>query len=337
MGKPRTGKNRYLPEHVYCTKGKYIFKKYLGTKGGKSLFEKEIVIGPDTMPVSQVHLLVEALTSNAEYTVAWMVDEYEKSEEFGQLSREWQKTCTYMIAKIKRSDVKYGGKFGDVNITLITPAVIKRYLSSLSSNGARTNAKKVLSAAWSWARQYYDSVPVNPCREVRMKKAPPRDRYVTTEEYLNVYTIAPDFWKALMEFCLICRARRIEIVRLKRSQIFEKGVHLKRAKGSLDEITLWTPRLQAAYELIKSIRGDVESEYLFCDPGGGQMKKNTLDSQWNRIISQAVEEELVQDRFHFHDLKAKGVSDHEEQISGHTTEDMKLVYVRNTQEVKGTV
>ncbi len=66
------------------------------------------------------------------------------------------------------------------------------------------------------------------------------------------------------------------------------------------------------------------------------MKKNTLDSQWNKIITAAVDKELVSDRFHFHDFKAKGVSEHEDQISGHKTEAMHLVYIRNTQEVKGT-
>ncbi len=188
MGKPRKGQNKFLPEHVYCLKGKYIYKRYRGTRNGKSLFDKEIVIGPDTMPLSQMHLAVEAFTDKAIYTVAWMVDQYVASEEFSDLSEGWKQSLRYMAPKVKQMRTTAGGNFGDVNITLLTPAVIKRFLSRFPTHGTRANVRKLLSGAWTWARQYYDVVPVNICREVRDKKPKPRDRYVTPEEYLNVFT-----------------------------------------------------------------------------------------------------------------------------------------------------
>ncbi len=41
-------------------------------------------------------------------------------------------------------------------------------------------------------------------------------------------------------------------------------------------------------------------------------------------------------RFSFHDIKAKGVSDHELNESGHKSEKAKAVYMRKTKEVKAT-
>ncbi|WP_172807230.1 hypothetical protein [Endozoicomonas ascidiicola] len=40
--------------------------------------------------------------------------------------------------------------------------------------------------------------------------------------------------------------------------------------------------------------------------------------------------------WNFHDLKAKGITDHEELISGHKTLSAKQVYIRKTMIVKGT-
>ncbi|WBA81451.1 hypothetical protein [Endozoicomonas sp. GU-1] len=67
-----------------------------------------------------------------------------------------------------------------------------------------------------------------------------------------------------------------------------------------------------------------------------KMHKNTLDSQWQKLINRAVDEGLINEKWHFHDLKAKGVSDHEGLVSGHKTLEAKKIYIRKTQEVQGT-
>ncbi|WP_422447461.1 hypothetical protein [Endozoicomonas sp. ALB091] len=50
---------------------------------------------------------------------------------------------------------------------------------------------------------------------------------------------------------------------------------------------------------------------------GKKMVKNTLDTQWQNLINSAAKEKLIAGKWHFHDLKAKGVSDHEGLVSGH--------------------
>lgn len=48
------------------------------------------------------------------------------------------------------------------------------------------------------------------------------------------------------------------------------------------------------------------------------------------------DEGLINEKWHFHDLKAKGVSDHEGLVSSHKTLEAKKIYIRKTQEVQGT-
>jgi len=89
-------------------------------------------------------------------------------------------------------------------------------------------------------------------------------------------------------------------------------------------------------------------------------KKNALDSQWKRIIDKAkkqgaqLSEELKQEalsfgvlpqengnitlgeHFTFHDIKAKGVSDHDTNHSGHKSRKMRGVYIRKGVKIKAT-
>ena len=112
---------------------------------------------------------------------------------------------------------------------------------------------------------------------------------MSDEDYACVYYLATPFWKAMMEFAYICRARRSELINMKRDQLLEKGIQMS---------------------------------------PGQNMHKNRLDSQWQKLINRAVDEGLINEKWHFRDLKAKGVSDHEGLVSGHKTLEAKKIYIR---------
>lgn len=69
---------------------------------------------------------------------------------------------------------------------------------------------------------------------------------------------------------------------------------------------------------------------------GLPIKKNAFDSAWQRIIDKATtdgimvdgEKQVLTATFTFHDLKAKGITDHKSNASGHRTEKAKKVYIR---------
>ena len=75
-----------------------------------------------------------------------------------------------------------------------------------------------------------------------------------------------------------------------------------------------------------------------------KISKNRFDSAWQRIMEKAVNEGLEVDEQHyrleepftFHDLKAKGTTDHTEQWAGHKSEKARLVYIRKLREIDAT-
>ena len=349
MGRPRNKENAQLPDGVYRSKGRFIYKPYHGRVGKKNVFGAEIVLGPETMAMSKLYMAIESLEKNSDQTLGWLLDEYLESRKLKAQSKDWQYNKRLYVPKVKNFPVEGYGTFGKVPLTLITPPSLNRFYEKFSDKpGAVANARKLISSAWSWGRSHLEGVPPNPSLDCEALPRPNRqDVYVSDEDYACVYYLANPFWKAMMEFAYICRARRSELINMKRDQLLEKGIQLKRSKGSLDEITLWTPRLRKALKLLEDYNNGERFEYVFGAPNviakkgiqmspGKKMHKNTLDSQWQKLINRAVDEGLIDEKWHFHDLKAKGVSDHEGLVSGHKTLEAKKIYIRKTQEVQGT-
>ncbi|WP_461538557.1 hypothetical protein [Spongorhabdus nitratireducens] len=93
---------------------------------------------------------------------------------------------------------------------------------------------------------------------------------------------------------------------------------IERHKGSLDNITLWTPWLRKAIDKLMAIRPNPENHYL-----------------QQRTKSKGIV--TVETRFPHKDMKAKGTSDHlklvkqlkpDPSVSGHKTEGAQSHYIR---------
>lgn len=349
MGRPRKRENAHLPEGVYRSKGRFVYKPYHGRVGKKNVYGDEIVLGPETMAMSKLYMAVEKLEKSADQTLGWLLEEYRNSKKFRNMNADWQYNKTLYIPKVINFPVEGFTGFGRVPLNMITPPALNRFFDRYSAkHGGVSHVRKLISGAWTWGQNFLDGVPDNPVLKVQALDRPNRqDVYVSDEDYACVYYLATPYWKAMMEFAYICRARRTELVNMKRDQLLERGVRLQRAKGSMDEITLWTPRLKEALNQLDAYNQGEQFDYVFGAPNskpgkgiqmtpGKKMAKNTLDSQWQKLINTAVKQGLIQEKWHFHDLKAKGVSDHEGLVSGHKTLQAKKIYIRKTQEVEGT-
>ncbi|WP_423063880.1 hypothetical protein [Candidiatus Paracoxiella cheracis] len=126
-----------------------------------------------------------------------------------------------------------------------------------------------------------------------------------------------------------------KVQHMERADIKEEGVHLRRAKGSKDEVTLWTSRLEKVIRAAKRYHKDVISSYLIHDKDGLPIQEEAFTSAWQRLMKRALKHGL-KERFTFHDIKAKGVSDHEKKHSGHHSDRMKRVYDRKVEHIEST-
>jgi integrase len=133
--------------------------------------------------------------------------------------------------------------------------------------------------------------------------------------------------------------RTCEVLDLKKSDITERGLIIRRSKGSRDNIVTWTPRLEAVIkkcESLPKINADIADYHLIRGQKGDKLTVSGFQTVWQRnIMKIAIENGMV--RWTFHDLKAKGISETEgnkQEASGHKSAAMVDTYNRKLTEVK---
>ena len=183
----------------------------------------------------------------------------------------------------------------------------------------------MLRRAWNWAEERH-SIPPNPCSNVTPNDESPRDRYIEHAEYQEALGHAPPWLKIAMELAYICRARRAEVLALTYDDFIDGDLYLERSKKSQSEITNH-PRISELIEMSKSLPAG--SNYIVRNAKGEQVNSHGFNSAWRRMKVKMGER-----HFHYHDIKAKGVSDMVgEQWAGHKSKKALAVYQRRARRI----
>lgn len=323
-----------LPKYVSKDRSRYVYKAYLGRVNGRIKWGKPIRLCGLDAPMSEVWQAYERIVGQSPDTLKWLLKKYSESEQFALLTPVTQQGYEGYRRVICNRPTRDGRSFGDVALKDVTKRTLRKYLDSYEAKTTGNRHIQYIKAAWNWGAQRFGSVPeVNPAIGVSLNKEVARDRYITDDEYKAVYECAesmrvPIFGPA-MELAYLCRARRSEVFGFTLEDVREEGLLLRRGKGSMDEITLWTPRLRAAVEACKSIYPKaprpIKGAHLLHDRNGKPYTKNALDSAWQRVMKKAN----LAEPFTYHDIKAKGVSDSDMQNAGmHKSKKMEAVYDR---------
>jgi hypothetical protein len=354
------------PKYVYVSKGRYVYKPYLGVENGKTLFGKEVPLGK----VEDTNFLTllknyERVTSKDRGTLRWMLEQYHDSPQYkNELKQTTRNGYEIYFKTITTFPTASGAPWGDTPLHATTPKSIRKYLDKREAKTGGNREIQYLSAVFSWAYQRLDEVSTNPCLGVDLNEEVPDDRYVEDWEYAVVYAVALQsrarYAAPMMEFAYLGRARPHEVRKYKNNDVRKIGLLLDRGKGSRSEYTMWTPRLRAAVDACSSLYDGVTSEYLIHASDGLAVKKNAFDSLWQRLIKVAmkrgayIDKELQEEaeeqgaridedgrvylgeKFTCHSLKAKGISNHQDKEGGHRSEKMKRVYDRVPGQVKAT-
>lgn len=339
MAKKRKSKYAWLPKGFYIRRitkrGKtyeYVVRQIF--QDGKFIKQQQICRAD--LPKSKIFAFIEDFEGTTSDTLRWLINTYLESDQLAERALKTQSEYHRYANNIINTKLANQKLFGDTKLKHITPKVIRRYLDSKRAKISANRHVQFLKAVFNWGRERYDSVNDNPCAGVKLHKEKPRDRYIEEWEYNLVINLANVEYVAIfMEIAYLSRARWSEIANLKRTNIKDNGIYIKRTKGSKDEITLWTPRLRKAIDRALAFNRNRISEYLIHDKDGLPIKKNTFDSAWQRLMVKALKNGL-KEKFTFHDIKARGVSDHETKFSGHRSEKMAAVYDRKISEIKST-
>ncbi len=336
VGRRRNQQDERLPKYVYLKKNRYVYVQHLG----RGQLGKELVLCPGDASLRQIWEAYEAATAKEPMTLCWLCNKYLESPIHLQKHPATRKDYERSHKQVISARLKDGRVFGDVRIAQVTPAVVLAYKDTRSSSAPiRTNRELAyLSVVFSWAYER-DLVKSNPVKGVRRNKERRRERYVEDWEYGFVFGLADNvhYLRPAMEFAYLMRLRKVEVMSLSKQDLTEEGIRARRRKGSRPQIIEWSERLNRAVELCNTLT-TVASLYIIHDDHGQPIVESTFDSAWQRLMVKASHLGL-KERFTFHDLKAKGVSDFEgdkQRAAGHRTARMADVYDRKVERIKPT-
>ncbi len=364
----RKRENSKLPPRVYKDRSRFYYRPYLGRENGKPKYGKFIRLCGLDASIAEVWAAYENVVNKENNTLDWLIGKYLESDQYKELSGKGQLEYKNYADTILNFSLSNGRRFGEAPVDKINKRVIRGYLDAYKAKIAANRHVEFLSGVFSWGEERYVVVASNPCKGVKKNKEVARDRYIEDWEYAVTYacaiTMRNTMFAHAMELSYLCRARRDEAFSLSTKNLRTEGVWLQRSKGSLDEITLWSDRLRDAIENARRINLEAPSpkdqpRYLMKRKDGCKYTKNALDSAWRRVIDKAktqgatLPKELLADArrdgaaisgnnalitggFTFHDIKAKGITDHVEQHGGHKSARMKGIYVRKPEQIKAT-
>lgn len=323
MGQKRKNpEDNKLPKNVY--RGKY--KTYF-----KPSRNQTVVLGPKDMSILETwqkyEVALTELTRVMTFSRLW--HSFLGSAYFSELKPRTQKD--YLQHQKKLIAV-----FGEVKADNIKPEHVRTFMdkrglqSKTQANHEMASMSRVYK--WGYERGY---VKGNPCAGVMKFKAVKRDRYITDKEYTAIYNAADDVVKVAMEIAYLCAARLSDVLEMKWKQITEQGIFIQQGKTGIKQIKAWTPRLQEAIELAKSISIPTQIDApVIMSQHQGHYSGRGFSNRWMEARSKASVQLGYELDCTFHDLKAKAISDYKgstkdkQLFSGHKSESQVLVYDR---------
>lgn len=329
-GKRKNPGDAWMPPRVYRGKSSYEWHPM----GGGSITLCPL-LGGDT-ETEATKAAVWAAYAKAKETpdqtrnMQGLITLFHKSAQFAQLSLNTKADYNHYSKRINRV-------FGDMLPTEIKPPHIRQFMDAMAAKGIIVQANRhhsYLSVLFGWGIEH-EWCETNPAKQVRKFREAPRDRYIEDWEYVIPYDISLEssypYLAPMMEIAYLCRARSTEVLKLTEHDLLPEGIYLKRAKKSASEITGWTDRLRKAIALARSLFPDAPihtTRPLIHDKTGKAIPREAFKTAWGRIMNKSLESGKLKERFTFHDIKAKGVTDHADKASGHKTKKMQAVYDR---------
>jgi integrase len=146
--------------------------------------------------------------------------------------------------------------------------------------------------------------------------------------------MVPPVIRIACELAYLCAMRQQDVLALRWSQVTDEGIDVTQEKTGKRQIKLWTPRLRAAIAEARRLR-EIGSLFVISTRTGQRYTRNGFATLWQREMAKWVES--GGERFTYHDLKHKAVSDYsgdKQRFSGHKSRAMVLRYDHSPDRVK---
>lgn len=317
---------------LYAYKGKRTTTYYTITPGNK-----RINLGHDLREAKK--RLIEFETDQpAPGTLADHLDDLIKDREkkvaSGRLASSTLDTNLGEVVELKKA-------FGKMSPEDVKPSHVWAYLHKFRGieSPVRANREVALLSTLFNRLMGAGIVDRNPCVGIERNQETPRDRLVSDLQLRLFFRWASrrsDAGKraalAAMIAYLTGKAQG-QILKLSRQQLSKEGILFGKRKRGAATMVQWSRRLKAYINAAIAMPCDIEPMFVIHNKTGTPYSSDGFKSIWQRLMNEWVE--MGNERFTYHDLRAKTVTDLSEQgrkaseLTGHRTESIvKSVYDR---------
>lgn len=313
----------HLPPRLYEYKGKRKATYYTVTADNKYLN-----LGHDLIAAKRKLLELEEGRSIAG-TIGEMVDDYLKLLERKVASGK-RTQRTYDDRETEAANLKRA--FGKMRPETLLPKHVFDYLHKYRGREAPVRANReitFLQGVFNWARGQ-GIVRDNPCVGVERNEEIPRTRLVTDAELDGFCAYAEANGEAGRRAALAAKLAYLtgkaqaQVLRLSRSQITDEGLLFGERKGGAKTLVQWSSSLRAVVDASLAMPSNITPMFVVHGRDGSPYTRDGFKTIWQKLMVGWAKE--GNERFTFHDLRAKAVSDVIEQgrkaseLTGHRTE-----------------
>lgn len=212
----------------------------------------------------------------------------------------------------RRNDMKWPLKvFGQMDPEAIEPHHIWTYWRERGETEQARHEIKALSALLTYARQCGARKSDNPCYNLKLPGAKARDVYVTDAMFYAVRDVAPAMLGFAMDLAWCAGLDSGTIRRLEWRNMTKTGLLFERGKtGKLQQID--GEDLVMILRQLRQQRPQMRRS-IICARDGRAYTADGFQSAWQDAIAKAMRLGRLkpEDRYHFHDIRAKAGSEAE--------------------------
>jgi len=302
MSRPRT-KNTHLPKYVTVIHGAYWYRPPAGPDGVKP---KPTRIGPE----GQEHLVWKFMldlqepqaVSNAP-SLAECFDRYQR-EVIPTLAPRTQRDYARHVALLRKT-------FGHMQPSELQPKHIGQFLDRPKGKIQANRQVAVLSAVYSKMVGRWYVCDKNPCQHVERNPSKKRTRYITDEEFAAVRGIAPLRVQIMMDLALLTGQRQGDLLTLPLKNVSAEGILFRQGKTGKRLLVGMSPALQEVVDRGRKLLPQNEwgTVVRTSKDGGRPYTSEGFRALWQRVMNKAMRLKLIPERYTFHDIRAKSVSD----------------------------
>jgi integrase len=296
MSRPRT-KNRHLPQYVTVIHGSYWYRPPSG---------KPVRIAPEGAEHLVWKFMAELTAPSAQpssdATLRSFFDRY-KREVIPTLAPRTQKDYARHMIVLERT-------FGHMRPDEVRPKDVGQFLDRPKGKIQANRQVAVLSAIYAKMVGRWYVAERNPCIGVERNASKKRTRYVSDEEFSKVRAICSPRLRLAMDLALLTGQRQGDLLSLPWKNVTDEGILFRQGKTGKRLLVSLSPSLQAVLEAARQMIPKMDiGGYVLRTRQGRPYTSEGFRAMWQRTMVRAQKRGLIAERFTFHDLRAKSVSD----------------------------